>query len=248
MELPLSCTNPSTCNRLTCSKYHLITPMTWYNLAHQPYKYINIDTTVLMHLYGVMITGWESRIFWHSPKLDSILYSLYKIPLAQACFPLARPNFHSHWQALVSQPVITVTSHYQHKNKYLTYMHGVTVWLSSMLQCPTMEKGTLLRMPYNLTGINTWAGNDTSTSEQAVLLFTKIQYVSKWSTFCYVLCGLYFMILQTSFRVIQLALGQSYDCPNVSDATLKNMGKEITWIHREFDQNKTQHNKTVYIF
>ena len=28
-------------------------------------------------------------IFWHSPKLGSVLYSLYKIPLAQACFPLA---------------------------------------------------------------------------------------------------------------------------------------------------------------
>ena len=40
--------------------------------------------------------GWETKIFWHSPKLGSLLYSLYKIPLAQACFPLARPNFHSH--------------------------------------------------------------------------------------------------------------------------------------------------------
>ena len=168
MELPLSCTNPSTCTHLTCPKYHLITPMTSYNLA----------------------PGWETKIFWHSPKLGSLLYSLYKIPLAQACFPLAWPNFQWHWRALISQPVITVTSHYQHKKKYLTYMHGVTVWLSSMLQCPTMEKGTLLRMPYNLTRINTWAGDDDiGKSDQAVVLFTKIQYVpnlSKWSTFCYV--------------------------------------------------------------
>ena len=35
----------------------------------------------------------------NSPKLGSLLYSLYKIPLAQACFPLAWPNFHSHWRA-----------------------------------------------------------------------------------------------------------------------------------------------------
>ena len=45
------------------------------------------------------VTGWETKILWHSPDLGSLLYSLYKIPLAQACFPLARPDFHSHWWA-----------------------------------------------------------------------------------------------------------------------------------------------------
>ena len=44
-----------------------------------------------------MHTGCETNIFWHSPELGSLLYSLYKIPLA-------RPNFHSYWRALVSQP------------------------------------------------------------------------------------------------------------------------------------------------
>ena len=44
-------------------------------------------------------SGWETKNFWHSPELGSLLYSQYKIPLAQACFPLARPNFHSHWRA-----------------------------------------------------------------------------------------------------------------------------------------------------
>ena len=48
--------------------------------------------------------GWEAQIFWHSPTLGSLLYGVYKIPLAQASFPLARPNCHSHWRALVSQP------------------------------------------------------------------------------------------------------------------------------------------------
>ena len=33
--------------------------------------------------------GWETKFFWHSPELGSLLYSLYKISLAQACFPLA---------------------------------------------------------------------------------------------------------------------------------------------------------------
>ena len=43
--------------------------------------------------------GWETKIFWYSPELGSLLYSLYKIPLAQACFPLIRPNFHWYWRA-----------------------------------------------------------------------------------------------------------------------------------------------------
>ena len=45
------------------------------------------------------VADWETRICWHSLELGSLLYSLYKIPLTQACFPLARPNFHSHWWA-----------------------------------------------------------------------------------------------------------------------------------------------------
>ena len=55
------------------------------------------------------MAGRETKNFWHSPELGSLLYSLYKIPLAQACFALARPNFHlqplASGQALVSQPV-----------------------------------------------------------------------------------------------------------------------------------------------
>ena len=43
--------------------------------------------------------GWETKICWYLPELGSLLYSLYKIPLAQACFPLALSNFHSHWRA-----------------------------------------------------------------------------------------------------------------------------------------------------
>ena len=55
-------------------------------------------------------TGWETKIFWHSPKLCSLLYSLHKIPLAQACFPLgerasasfqacSRSPYHAHGHA-----------------------------------------------------------------------------------------------------------------------------------------------------
>ena len=43
--------------------------------------------------------GWETKYFRYSPELGSLLYILYKIPLAQACFPLAQANFYSHWQA-----------------------------------------------------------------------------------------------------------------------------------------------------
>ena len=41
----------------------------------------------------------------------------------------------------------------------------------------------------------------------------------------------YQSILPICFRVTSLALGQSYDCPSASNATLKNMGKYIPWIH-----------------
>ena len=48
---------------------------------------------------GHHFPGWETKNFWYSPELGSLLYSLYKIPLAQACFPPTQPNFHSHWGA-----------------------------------------------------------------------------------------------------------------------------------------------------
>ena len=39
------------------------------------------------------------------------------------------------------------------------------------------------------------------------------------------------MILPVSFWVASLALGQSYDCPSASEATLKDMGEYVTRIH-----------------
>ena len=64
----------------------------------------------LTHVSKMYASGWETKFFWHSPELGSLLYSLYKIPLGQICFPLAQPNFHSHWRALVSQPAPGVQS------------------------------------------------------------------------------------------------------------------------------------------
>ena len=43
---------------------------------------------------------------------------------------------------------------------------------------------------------------------------------------CFVL--LWFLYLPISFRVISLALGQSWDCPNASEVTLKDVGKKLT--------------------
>ena len=60
----------------------------------QPCQVYNRDSYILWDR-----AGWDTKIFWHSPELGSLLYSLYKIPLAQACVPLAPPNFHSHWRA-----------------------------------------------------------------------------------------------------------------------------------------------------
>ena len=38
----------------------------------------------------------------------------------------------------------------------------------------------------------------------------------------------YHLILSISFRVTSLALGQSYDCPSTSEATLEDRGKLIS--------------------
>ena len=62
--------------------------------------------------------------------------------------------------------------------------------------------------------------------------------------FCFVFYGYYLISvihminLPISFRVASLALGQSYDCPGASEATLEDMGKSTgTW---------PQHNTTKY--
>ena len=61
--------------------------------------------------------------------------------------------------------------------------------------------------------------------------------------------------LYTSILITSLALGQSYDCPSASEATLIVMGKYITWLtriwqynHNDKKKQKKQHNKIVCIF
>ena len=57
------------------------------------------------------------------------------------------------------------------------------------------------------------------------------------------------LILPISFRVASLAFGQSYDCPSASEATLKDMSKEITLIcWKKYIHNKIKHTKTGCIF
>ena len=53
----------------------------------------------LSGIFAHPTTGWETKIFRDLHELGSLLYSLYKIPLAQACFQVARPNFRLHWRA-----------------------------------------------------------------------------------------------------------------------------------------------------
>ena len=67
--------------------FYFVRPFIWWTN--------HVHSIILLPMEG-SFSGWETR---HSPKLGSVLYSLYKIPLAQACFPLARPNLHSHWRA-----------------------------------------------------------------------------------------------------------------------------------------------------
>ena len=56
--------------------------------------------------------------------------------------------------------------------------------------------------------------------------------------FCY---GFVLANLSIFFRVASLALGQSYDCPSASEATLKNMDIYITLILHE-QKTKAKHN------
>ena len=60
-----------------------------------------------------------------------------------------------------------------------------------------------------------------------------IQFCHAWFCCHYVISSWRIVVvyLPISFRVTSLALGQSYDCPSISEVTLKNMGK-------------IQHNKT----
>ena len=62
---------------------------------------------------------------------------------------------------------------------------------------------------------------------------------------CFVV--VWYRFLPISFRVTSLALGQSYDCPSASEVNLKDMGKLVTWIHKELiterQQNSAQQNQ-----
>ena len=90
---------------------HLITGYKVQNMLNHITLYISYSVMIakveyksyfeLTRTHHCMLVraGCETKIFWHSPELGSFLYTLYKIPLAQACFPLARPNFRSHWRA-----------------------------------------------------------------------------------------------------------------------------------------------------
>ena len=49
------------------------------NMKRWDYSDISISTKRVSGAEPVN-TGWETKNFWHSPKLGSLLYSLYKIP------------------------------------------------------------------------------------------------------------------------------------------------------------------------
>ena len=51
-----------------------------------------------------------------------------------------------------------------------------------------------------------------------------LQYIYTWFTLSCFVVARYQPILPISFRLASLALGQSYDCPSASEASLKNMG------------------------
>ena len=56
-------------------------------MAH--YETYTTDVHVLLHS-----AGWEPKFFGSRPNWAVSYIVLYKIPLAQACFPLAQLNFH----------------------------------------------------------------------------------------------------------------------------------------------------------
>ena len=88
----------TTTSGATCDNKHVIVTtqfsvqMIWMMFG---YYFLSETSFGLQELSLPASAGWETKKFWHSPELGSLLYSLYKIPLAQACFPLTQPNFHS---------------------------------------------------------------------------------------------------------------------------------------------------------
>ena len=49
--------------------------------------------------YVFLMQAGKLKCFGTHPNWAVSYIALYKIPLAQACFPLTRPNFHLHWRA-----------------------------------------------------------------------------------------------------------------------------------------------------
>ena len=45
----------------------------------------------------ITLLGWETKNFWHSPELGSVLYTKFHLP--RPVLQLARPYFHWHWRA-----------------------------------------------------------------------------------------------------------------------------------------------------
>ena len=88
----------------------------WHHCSLHSWYFFTITVT------SWWAAGWETKNFWNSPNWAVSDKAQNKIPLAQACFLLARPNFHSHWRALVSQPAQDGISNHRCPNCLLNHL------------------------------------------------------------------------------------------------------------------------------
>ena len=94
-------------------------------------------------------------------------------------------------------------------------------------------------MMYMYYGNNHRKAHSILLSRHLIYSNTTPQELCRRFAFCLCLVAILCLIIPISFRVTSLALGQSYDCPSASEATLKDMAKYHMHQKLQYHQNKT---------
>ena len=77
------------------------------------FKKMHLKLSGKWHPFFLRLTGWETKFFWHSPELSSLLFSLYQNSTCPDLFSTCPANFSltlAGGRALVSQPGLNVLS------------------------------------------------------------------------------------------------------------------------------------------
>ena len=110
----------------------------------------------------------------------------------------------------------------------LAFVRGIHQWLVN-----SPHKGPVIWKIFLFDGVILHY----NTSQEICLLWCLVG-------FCF---GLLSVNFTNSLQDFLMSLGQSCDCPNVNEANLEDMGKQLTQIHQEahHEQNISEHNITM---